>query len=169
MDNPTPVDSLDTSFDIVARQDACDAAINDLRTDVDEVKSRLDKVSRAASRPVLGGAAPVPSLEVKSFVDGYLRLGRETELKSLSGVVAADGGFAVPRAIDEMISAQLKRMSPIRSIAQVVQVGTAGYRKLITTSGVASGWVSETTGRPETQTPKFAEIVPPAGLRHRKA
>ncbi|PLK27411.1 phage major capsid protein [Novosphingobium sp. TH158] len=163
MDTPVPVDTLDTSFDIVARQDACDAAIEGLRTDVEDVKSRLDKVSRAAARPVLDGAAPVPSVEVKSFVDGYLRLGREAEVKSLSGAVAADGGFAVPREIDERISAQLRKMSPIRGIAQVVQVGTAGYRKLVTTTGVASGWVSETGARPETQTPKFAEIVPPSG------
>jgi len=162
--NPvTQVDPLDTSFDIVARQDAADAAIGDLRTDVDDVKTRLERVSRAASRPVLDGAAPTPSIEVKSFVDGYLRAGREAEIKSLSGAVSADGGYAVPRQIDAMISAQLKKMSPIRSIAQVVQVGTAGYRKLITTSGVASGWVSETGTRPETQTPKFAEIVPPSG------
>ncbi|MFM5906170.1 MAG: phage major capsid protein [Novosphingobium sp.] len=163
MDNPVPVEQLDASFDIVARQDACDAAIEGLRGDVDEVKSRLDKVSRAAARPVLDGAAPVPSVEVKSFVDGYLRLGRENEMKSLSGAVLADGGYAVPREIDERISGQLKKMSPIRGIAQVVQVGTAGYRKLITTSGVASGWVSETGTRPETQTPKFAEIAPPSG------
>ncbi|MCW1401208.1 phage major capsid protein [Novosphingobium sp. MW5] len=163
MDTPTPVDSLDASFDIVARQDASDAAIESLRGDVEEVKSRLDKVSRAAARPVLDGAAPTPSIEVKSFVDGYLRLGRENEVKSISGAVLADGGYAVPREIDERISAQLKKMSPIRAIAQVVQVGTAGYRKLITTSGVASGWVSETGTRPETQTPKFAEIAPPRG------
>lgn len=163
MDNTNPAEPLGASFDIVARQDACDTAIGGLRTDVDEVKSRLEKVSRAAARPALDGAAPVSSVEVKSFVDGYLRLGRETEMKSLSGVVAADGGYAVPREIDALISAQLKKLSPIRSIAQVVQVGSAGYRKLITTSGVASGWVSETGTRPETQTPKFAEIVPPSG------
>ncbi len=76
--------------------------------------------------------------------------GRETELKSLSGAVAADGGYAVPREIDALIARELTEISPIRSIAQVVQTGTAGYRKLVTTGGTASGWVSETAGRPET-------------------
>ena len=75
----------------------------------------------------------------------------------------ADGGFAVPRAIDEKISAVLKKISPIRAIGQVVQVGTAGYRKLVMTSGTASGWVSDVAARPETNTPKFAEIAPPFG------
>ncbi|MEP6868461.1 MAG: phage major capsid protein [Novosphingobium sp.] len=156
-------DPLGTSFDIVARQDATEQAVTALQTDVEGVKSRLDRVSLAAARPVLAGAAPVPSIQLKSFVDGYLRKGYEAELKSLSGAVSADGGYAVPRQIDALIAAQLKRMSPIRAISQVVQVGTAGYRKLITTSGAASGWVSETGARPETQTPKFAEIVPPSG------
>ena len=161
--DPVPADVLGNSFDLLARQDMADSAIGALRSDVEEVKSRLEKVSRAASRPALDGGAPAASMQVKSFVDGYLRHGDVSELKSLSGTVAADGGYAVPREIDAMIGAQLKRLSPIRSIAQVVQVGTSGYRKLVTTSGVASGWVSETATRPETQTPKFAEIAPPFG------
>ena len=162
MDSQATPDPIDASFDLVARQDATDAALGELRGDVDEVKSRLDKVSRAAARPALSGAAPA-SPELKGFVEGYLRQGRETELKAVSGAVAADGGFAVPREIDALIAAQLKTISPIRAIAQVVQVGTAGYRKLVTSGGTASGWVSETAARPETTTPKFNEIVPPMG------
>lgn len=156
---------LEASFDIVARQDRAEASLAALRTDVDEVKSRLDKVARAATRPVMGGADPVgsDSTEVKSFIDGYLRQGRETELKSLTTTPAADGGFAVPRQIDAAIAAALVDISPIRAIAQVVQIGTSGYRKLVTTSGVASGWVSEVAGRPVTATPQFAEIAPPSG------
>ena len=157
-------DPLDASFDIIARQDQAEADISALRSDVDEVKSRLDKVARAAARPAMGGAATAPEApEVKSFVDGYLRLGRETEVKSLNGVNPADGGFAVPRQIDAAIASRLTKVSPIRSIAQVVQTGTVGYRKLVATTGVASGWVSETAARPETATPQFAEIAPPSG------
>ena len=162
MENDIQTEPLDASFDLVARQDAADQALGALRTDVDEVKSRLEKVSRAAARPALDGSTP-PSLELKGFVNGYLRNGRETELKSVTGLVLADGGYAVPREIDAMIAAQLKKISPIRSIAQVVQTGTAGYRKLISTGSAASGWVSEAAARPETATPKFAEIVPPMG------
>lgn len=158
------VDTLDESFDIIARQDQAEADIIALRVDVNEVKARLDKVARAATRPVMGGAAPASAApEVKSFVDGYLRLGRETEVKSITGVTPADGGFAVPRQIDAAISSVLSKISPIRSIAQVVQTGSTGYRKLVATSGVASGWVSEAAARPETSTPQFAEIAPPSG------
>jgi len=162
MDMQVETEVLSASFDIVARQDQAEQAITVLRSDVDEVKARLDRVSRAASRPALDGiAAPTP--EMKGFVDGYLRRGREAEVKSISGAVPTDGGYAVPREIDALIASQLKSMSPIRQIAQIVQVGTAGYRKLVTTGGTPSGWVSETAGRPETATPQFQEVAPPSG------
>ncbi len=164
MESNTPVEALDASFDLVARQDATETAVEALRGDVDEVKARLDRVSRAAARPVIEGtAASAASIEVKGFVDGYLRMGREAEIKSLSGAVPTDGGYAVPREVDALISARLRAISPIRAIAQVVQTGSAGYRKLVTTGGTASGWVSETGARVETATPAFAEIAPPAG------
>lgn len=161
MDNELPEEALDASFDIVARQDAAEQALGALRSDVEEVKSRIERIGRSP-RPALGGGA-VASPELKGFVDGYLRMGRTSELKSVTGGIAADGGFAVPREIDEMIAAQLKTVSPFRAIAQVVQTGSAGYRKLITNSTAGSGWVSETGARPETTTSKFNEIVPPSG------
>lgn len=161
-DSAATADPLEASFDLVARQDRAESAIATLRSDVDEVKARVDKIGRAAARPALAGAEPA-SPEVKGFVDGYLRRGREAEVKSLSGAVPADGGYAVPRQIDAAIARELTQISPIRAIAQVVQTGTAGYRKLVTTGGTASGWVSETAARPETDTPSFAEIAPPTG------
>ena len=165
IDTQIPSVTLNDSFDMVERQDKADAAIASLRSDVDEVKARVDRISKAAARPVIGeaGDASTAAPEVKGFVDGYLRRGRETEVKSLSATSPADGGYAVPRQIDAMIASELKEISPIRQIAQVVQVGTAGYRKLVTTGGTASGWVGETAPRPETDAPEFAEIAPPFG------
>jgi HK97 family phage major capsid protein len=162
MEMQTETEVLSASFDLVSRQDATEQAVSVLRSDVDEVKARLDRVSRAAARPALDGMrADTP--EVKGFVDGYLRKGREVELKSISGVNPSDGGYAVPKEIDALIASQLKQFSPIRQIAQIAQVGTADYRKLITTGGTASGWVAETDGRVETATPSFQEVAPPMG------
>jgi len=163
MDMEIETEVISQSFDLVSRQDEAENAIKVLRSDVDEVKARLDRVSRAASRPVLEGIRKNDTPEVKSFVDGYLRQGRETELKSVSGLTPADGGYAVPREIDAMIASELKEISPIRQIAQVVQVGSSGYRKLVATGGISSGWVGEGDARPETDTPNFAEIAPPTG------
>ena len=160
-----PADMAEASFDIVARQDAAEADIAALQSEVIEVKARVDRIAVAAQRPVIAGAAASP--EVKGFIDGYLRRGRLNvpglELKAISGAVPADGGYAVPREIDALIARQLTEISPIRAIAQIVQTGSAGYRKLVTLGGAASGWVSETAARPETATPNFAEIAPPSG------
>lgn len=112
-------------------------------------------------RPALAGARDDG---VRSaFVDGYLRRGSELELKSFEGTTGIDGGLVVPRELDATIDATLKTISPIRQIANVVRVGSAGYRKLITTGGTLSGWAAETAARPETDTPKFREIAPPMG------
>lgn len=119
-------------------------------------------VPAAVVRPQLAGADTV-DLARSAFVEGYLRKGREVELKSFAGNVPADGGYAVPREIDAVIDATLKSISPIRAVANVVQVGSAGYRKLVTTNGVASGWASEVAARPTTATPTFNEIMPSFG------
>jgi len=153
---------LDASFDIVARQDRAEAELTALRTDVDEVKARLDKVARAAARPAMA-ADGLSSNEVKGFVNGYLRRGRETEVKSLNLLTPADGGYTVPKSIDAIIDCMLNETSPIRAIAQVVKTGSSGYRKLVATGGTSSGWVSETAPRGETDAPAFAEIAPPSG------
>ena len=171
MDTPTPIttnitpaiDPADASFDILARQERADAAIATLRTDVDEVKARVERIGRAAARPAIGGTGDDAAPEVKGFIDGYLRRGSTAQFKSISGAVPADGGYAVPRQIDALIARQLTAISPIRAIAQVVQTGSAGYRKLITTGGTASGWASEVAARPTTATPRFQEIAPPSG------
>ncbi|MEP7350519.1 MAG: phage major capsid protein [Sphingorhabdus sp.] len=117
----------------------------------------------AVTRPILSGGTTTADPARAAFVNGYLRRGSEVGLKSFSGAVAADGGYAVPHEIDAEIDATLKAISPIRSIANVVRVGSAGYRKLVTQNGVASGWAAETAARPETATPNFNEIVPSFG------
>lgn len=162
----TKAEALDASFDIALRQDETTAAIAALRGDLAEVKGRIDKANRAALRPMIGsmiGGEADASPEMQGFVDGYLRMGRETELKSLSIGSAADGGFAVPRPIDAEIARRLVKISPVRSVANVVQTSTSGFRRLISIGGTASGWASEGGARIETNSPKLAEIVPPLG------
>ena len=122
----------------------------------------LPPVEDVIERPQL--AAPNATNPARSaFVEGYLRRGSEAGIKSFNAVTSQDGGFALPREIDQVIDTTLKAISPIRAIANVVRVGTAGYRKLVTQNGVISGWAAENAARPETATPVFNEIVPPMG------
>jgi len=148
----TKADALEGVFETVADTTASDIAA--LKADV----ARLNALP--LSRPALKADAPA----THGFTERYLRKGLEVaETKSLTGTTPGDGGVAVPREIDAAIDAVLKSISPIRSIAQVVQIGSAGYRKLIAVGGIASGWVSETGPRPETATDAFQEIAPPMG------
>jgi HK97 family phage major capsid protein len=110
------------------------------------------------ARPVLEGAR----VSERAFA-GFVRSGATVEMKAFTGVTGDAGGYAVPREIDAVIDSLLKSASPIRAVANVVKVGTAGYRKLVTTGGTPSGWAAETQGRPETATPVFQEIAPPMG------
>jgi HK97 family phage major capsid protein len=169
-------DPLEASFDsLLAAEEheeriaALETRLDGVKSDVDAIRAenatmreRIERLARTGSRPSLGGGGG-KAPETKSFVDQYLRRGLETGIKSFSAATGPDGGFAVPREIDALIARTLADISPIRSIAQVVQTGTAGYRKLVTTGGTPSGWVSETAARPETDTPSFAEIAPPSG------
>jgi HK97 family phage major capsid protein len=151
-------DPLEASFDEAGRVDE----VTELRAEMGALKARMDAQAVAAARPPLSGAK---SHEAKAFVESYLRKGAEggVELKSFIGTSDGAGGYAVPREIDAVIDAALKAISPIRRIANVVKVGSAGYRKLVTTGGTPSGWVAEGAARDETATPTFHEIVPPAG------
>jgi len=163
----TKADELEASFDALPEtaRDELAAEIGGLRAEVDGLKGQLDRVLVAGNRPALSGAAVEQGGQAAKFVDQYLRKGIESgvELKAVSGITPGDGGYAVPREIDAAIDATLKSISPIRAIANVVRVGSAGYRKLVSVGGVASGWAAEDAARPETGTPSFAEIAPPMG------
>jgi HK97 family phage major capsid protein len=146
-----------TTPDVVQRLD-------DLNADVTELKGQLDRVHRQAQRPLLRGNEARQS----AFVNGYLRKGFDAglagyEAKSINFTTPGDGGFALPKEIDAAIEAKLRDISPIRAVATVVKTGSADYRKLVATNGIASGWVNETALRPETATNIFAEVQVPTG------
>ncbi len=149
-------DALEASFEAL-EQEGDEMAL--LREEVAALKGRLE--ARPVVRPALSGA----KAESSAFVESYLRKGLEAgvELKAMVGTSDVAGGYAVPEEIDQAIDRALTAISPIRAIANVVKVGSAGYRKLVTTGGTPSGWVSEVAARPETATPNFVEIAPPFG------
>ncbi|OHD01598.1 MAG: phage capsid protein [Sphingopyxis sp. RIFCSPHIGHO2_01_FULL_65_24] len=160
LDIEVKADALDGAFDAVLAAEAVD----ELKASVSALKAQVDAQAVAAARlPLDGAKAADPARD--AFVERYLRRGIDAgvEMKSLSGASGGEGGYAVPREIDGTIAATLKSLSPIRSIATVVQTGTSGYRKLVATGATGAGWVGETAARPETGTRSFAEIAPPSG------
>jgi len=152
-------DALEQSFD--AFQDE-DDAVAELKAELETLKAKIAAGVIAAQRPALDG---VKSAEASSFVDQYLRRGIESglETKAIGSSSDAIGGYAVPQEIDRAIEQTLTAISPIRAVANVVKVGSAGYRKLIANGGTPSGFVGFEDARPETDTPTFTEVVPPSG------
>ncbi|MEO6226005.1 MAG: phage major capsid protein [Sphingomicrobium sp.] len=150
-------DVLEQSFDAFE-----DDGVEALKVELETLKAKIASGAIAAQRPALDG---VKSAAATSFVDQYVRRGIETglETKAIGSSSDAIGGYAVPEEIDRVIDETLIAISPIRAIANVVKVGSAGYRKLITTGGTPSGWVGFEAARPETGTPTFTEVVPPSG------
>src|SRR4051812_3703800 len=152
-------DALEESFDAIEEDEDGVAA---LRAELELLKAKIASGAIAAQRPALDG---VKSAEASSFVDQYLRRGIEAglETKAIGSSTDAIGGYAVPEEIDRVIDETLVAISPIRAIANVVKVGSAGYRKLIANGGTPSGWVGFEAARPETNTPTFTEVVPASG------
>ncbi|MDX2211052.1 MAG: phage major capsid protein [Sphingopyxis sp.] len=165
MDIEVKAEALEGAFEAVLAAEEIAA----VRGEVAALRAQVERAAVSAARLPLDGVKSadggVRDPARVAFAERYLRRGLDAgvELKALSGATNAEGGFAVPREIDEMIGATLKSLSPIRAIANVVQTGTAGYRKLIATGATAAGWVGETAARPETATRSFVEIVPPTG------
>ena len=129
----------------------------------DALEASFEAVEAAGlppARPMLEGARPAGDAAFGAFLRGGAA---GLEAKAMSGASDAAGGYAVPQEIDARIDAALKAVSPIRSIANVVKVGTSGYRKLVATGGFESGWAAETAARDETDTPVFNEVAPPMG------
>lgn len=155
-------DVLEESFDAILQADR----MSGLEARIDALDGALKAQAGHGARPLLDGAKGSALDPARAaFTERYLRRGVEAgvELKSFSGATGASGGYAVPQEIDQMIEVALKAISPIRAIANVVRTGSSGYRKLVTTGGVVSGWASEIGARPDTATPTFEEIAPPMG------
>ena len=133
-------------------------------------KQRLDQLEVALQRGNYGGDGghyDPDKVEHKEAFGAFVRRGEEKDLadierKALSVQVDPDGGYAVPEEIDGRIEDLLKDISPIRNIASVSNVGTSSLKILVNEKGTASGWVGETDGRTETDSPKLARVEIPA-------
>lgn len=140
-----------------------------INTALDDLAAQLKAVEAKAARPVAGSEGlSADEAEHKAAYGKWLRKGVEEglmdlEAKAFQTTVNADGGFAVPKVIDQAIIKRLVDISPVRQVAQVVQIGTSDYNKLADVGGTTSGWVGETAARPETNTPQLANVKPTMG------
>ncbi|MCG8074571.1 MAG: phage major capsid protein, partial [Candidatus Thiodiazotropha taylori] len=147
--------------------------VNNMGEKLADLEARLEKSEIRQNRPgMLMGGGMSESLDVqehRSAFSKWIKRGQgeenlhDLQQKAMSVGIDADGGFAVPEAIDQHIGKLLRELSPIRPIARVVQVATSKFSHLVNTGGINSGWVGETDARPETTTSQLAEVSPTIG------
>lgn len=149
-------------------------AVQDGNKEFANLKARveaMETLDAKRNRPKFGAAlddASPDATEHKKAFFNYVRRGETGNLldlqqKAMSVGSGPDGGFAVPKVIDGMMEDVAVNISPIRAIAQVVQISTPDYHKLVNKRGTASGWVGETDARPETNSSQLVDINPPMG------
>lgn len=170
-------DTNDQRLASLAEKGAVDTLIEGkmatLNTALDAQQKHIDALMLAAKRPEMvldakGKPMSADEADHRKGFDGFMRKGlddglAELQLKALSVGVAADGGYAVPKVIDNLIYSVARDISAIRSIATVVQTGTTDYRKLVNKGGAGANWQGETGTTANSGTPTLAEIVPTNG------
>lgn len=140
------------------------AATGDLKSKLEKVEAALDshqKEIEDAHTKLAAAQMSVPGAGAKDkeYTDSFQAHMKRGEVQaSLNKGAADEGGFLAPVEWDRTIADKLIQVSPIRQLATVQTIGTAGFKKLYNNRGTVSGWVGEAAARPETATPKFASL-----------
>jgi HK97 family phage major capsid protein len=142
-----------------------------VEADVQRLEKEKSAIEAKLNRPGLvggGDAADPDKAEYRKAFGGYVRKGNETgladlQLKAVQVGVDAEGGYAVPEELSRTILELEGPTAPMRQVCTVIQIGTTEFRQLVDLGGTGSGWVGETTARPDTDTPTLGEVSPVFG------
>src|SRR3569623_3000458 len=129
----------------------------------DNAMASIDRANLERARPRLELGRPDAGDEYKDAFAAYVKRGEE---KALSVGVPGDGGYLVPSETDTELTRLMAALSQIRSIASVRQVSTAVYKKPVTTTGPATGWVADTDARSTTNSQVIDALSFPTAERY---
>jgi HK97 family phage major capsid protein len=138
-------------------------AFNSFKQTNDE---RLDQLEAKINRSALsgtGGTSEHGLTEARRALGSFAKTGALDARAAMSVGTDPDGGYVVAPELDTRIMQLQRNLSPIRRIARIVQTKASEYQLPVNLGGTASGWVSETTARPETAAPKLGLLSFPAG------
>jgi HK97 family phage major capsid protein len=71
--------------------------------------------------------------------------------------VDAQGGYSLPEELRREIIKLEKEISPLRGAVSVASASTTDVKQLVSVGDAASGWVGETSSRPQTDSPELAQ------------
>lgn len=155
------------------------------------MSNRLDSVERAqrqmSANNVVFGSAASYSAEDRQHVEAFTNWLRNpqsnqarTRLMDAENVALSgggvrniaqvgsgpDGGHVVPAPVYENIVQRVTNLSPIRSIARVVNVSSTMTKFPLDRAGTGSGWVGENATRTATAEPTFDLRTPTYGTAY---
>lgn len=131
-----------------------------LEASVSTLQSALDTQAAQLTALQIGGpgtdARPTDPEYTKAFAAHF----RKGDVQAaLNKGADAEGGYLAPIEWDRSITNKLVEVSPMRQIAQVQSISTAGFKKVFNLGGTGSGWVGETASRPQTATGTFGVLT----------
>lgn len=132
--------------------DKVNSSVSELQSAVDQANTKL-----AAMEMNAGGDKPLKDQEYSDAFRAHFRKGDIQS--SLNKGADDEGGYLAPVEWDRTITDKLIEVSPMRQIAAVQNISTAGFKKLYNLRGTASGWVGETAARSETNSAEFGSLT----------
>ncbi|CEG09476.1 phage major capsid protein, HK97 family [Afipia felis] len=117
-----------------------------------EVKSLVDRLAALETKAnrLAGVKAGDEQAEVeKKALSSLIRTGSDVEVKAAASDNAVDGGWLVLPTIDTSIRTLLTDISPMRSLAEVVSIGTSTLERFYSLGKRGAQWVAERDDRPQ--------------------
>jgi HK97 family phage major capsid protein/ATP-dependent Clp endopeptidase proteolytic subunit ClpP len=141
--------------------------VNGLKAQLEAAVQKMDRHSPGGGG-VQSGAAKAKAEYAKAF-SAFMRFGDESGLQKIQAgadvntVTDDEGGYGVPEELDRRVGVLMENINPMRQLCRVIKAGLAGYTKLFSVGGMASGWVGETDARPKTAASGLVALTPPYG------
>jgi len=130
-----------------------------INSSVGELQAAVDAANAKIAAMSIGAGGP-GEVKDKEYSDAFRAHFRKGDVQAaLNKGADAEGGYLAPVEWDRTITDKLVEVSPMRQIASVQSISTAGFTRLFNLHGATSGWVGETAARPQTNTPAFGQMT----------
>lgn len=140
-----------------------DEKMANINASIDSVNEKVDALALAAARPAQTATKAddnVKEIFVKGLRKGFDKLSEtETKAMSVGDSANADGGYTVPRVIEQSIIAKVFESNPMRALAGGYTTGGNKLEFFVEGSEVGAGWIGETADRVETGTAQISNVI----------
>ncbi|MCX4027931.1 phage major capsid protein [Spartinivicinus marinus] len=139
-------------------------AINDKLSELEKLKGQFEELETKANRPGSTFGGKQQNAEYEKAFDQFVRKGKTDQIddlktKTMQTSNDEDGGYAVPEQLDRQIIDFGRDQVVMRSVCSSQTLSTPDLKKLRKDGRATSGWVGETSPRPNTDTSQLKPIT----------